>query len=67
MMMTKTSKIEPYLFFNGRCEEALAFYESALGAKRVMLMRFKESPEAPPPGMIPDKFGVGWMITVPEK
>jgi PhnB protein len=46
--------IEPYLFFNGRCEEAIDFYKRALGAEVVMLMRFKESPEPPqmslPPG-----------------
>jgi PhnB protein len=45
--------VEPYLFFNGRCEEAVEFYRRALGAKVEMLMRFKESPEAPPPGTIP--------------
>ncbi len=38
-------KIEPYLFFDGQAEEALAFYEKALGAKREMLMRFSESPD----------------------
>jgi PhnB protein len=36
--------IEPYLNFNGRAEEAIAFYEKALGATVEMLMRFKESP-----------------------
>jgi len=46
-------KIEPYLFFNGRCEEAVEFYKKALGAEVMMLMRFKESPEAHPPGMVP--------------
>jgi len=46
-------RIEPYLFFNGRCEEAIEFYKKALGAEVLMLMRFKESPEPPPPGMIP--------------
>lgn len=45
--------IEPYLLFNGRCEEAIEFYKKALGAEVLMLMRFKESPEPPPPGMIP--------------
>ena len=45
--------IEPYLFFNGRCEEAVEFYKKALGAEVIMLMRFKESPERPEPGMIP--------------
>ena len=45
--------IEPYLFFNGRCEEAINFYKSALGATDVNIMRYKESPEPPPPGMVP--------------
>jgi len=44
--------IQPYLFFDGRCEEALEFYQAKLGAKVEMLMRFKENPEpaANPPG-----------------
>jgi len=42
--------VEPYLFFDGRCEEALNFYQSAVGAEVTMKMRFSESPEAPPPG-----------------
>jgi PhnB protein len=42
--------IEPYLYFDGRCEEALAFYRTALGAEVQMLMRYSESPE-PPPGL----------------
>jgi PhnB protein len=46
-------KVEPYLFFNGRCEEAIQFYQKALGAKVEMLMRFKDSPEPQQPGMIP--------------
>lgn len=45
--------VEPYLFFEGRCEEAMAFYTKAVGAKVEALMRFKESPEPPPPGMVP--------------
>lgn len=44
--------VQSYLFFNGRCEEALEFYKSAIGAKVDMLMRFSESPEPPPPGMV---------------
>lgn len=44
-------RIEPYLNFDGRCEEAIEFYKRALGAEVTMLMRFKESPEPPPPGM----------------
>ena len=35
----------PYLFFDGRCEEAIAFYKKALGAEVEMMMRFKEAPE----------------------
>lgn len=38
-------KVEPYLFFNGCCEEALNFYVKALGAEITLLMRCKESPE----------------------
>lgn len=37
--------IQPYLFFDGRCDEAIAFYRQALGAEVIMLMRFGESPE----------------------
>ena len=46
-------KVQPYLFFDGRCEEAIEFYKRALGAEVEMLMRFNESPEPPPPGMVP--------------
>jgi len=46
-------RVEPYLFFNGRCEEAVEFYKKALGAKVAMLMRFKDSPEPHAPGMLP--------------
>jgi PhnB protein len=45
--------IESYLFFNGRCEEAIEFYKRALGAEVLMLMRNKDSPEPPPPGTMP--------------
>jgi len=45
--------VQPYLFFEGRCEEALEFYRKALGAEVTMLMRFKDSPEPPQPGMLP--------------
>jgi PhnB protein len=37
--------VQPYLFFDGRTDEALAFYKKALGAQIGMLMRFKESPD----------------------
>lgn len=48
--------IQSYLMFGGRCEEALEFYRTALGAQVEMLLRFKESPEPPPPGMLPPGF-----------
>ena len=48
--------IQPYLFFNGNCEEAVEFYRQALGAEVEMTMRFKESPEPPQPGMVPPGF-----------
>ncbi|HUA81662.1 MAG TPA: VOC family metalloprotein YjdN [Dyella sp.] len=37
-------EIQPYLFFDGRCEEAIAFYRNALGAQELMKMRFKDAP-----------------------
>ena len=43
-------QIQPYLFFDGRCEEALQYYAKHLEAKVEMLMRYKESPEPPMPG-----------------
>lgn len=46
-------QVQPYLFFEGRCEEALGFYREALGAEVTALMRFRESPDPPPPGMVP--------------
>jgi PhnB protein len=42
---TANSKVQPYLFFDGRCEEAIEFYRKTLGAEVVMSMRFKESPD----------------------
>lgn len=42
--------VQPYLFFEGRCEEALNFYRDKLGATVDMLLRFKDNPE---PGASP--------------
>lgn len=42
-------QVEPYLFFEGTCEEALEFYRKKLGAEVTTLMRNMESPD---PGMI---------------
>jgi PhnB protein len=49
----KNTIVQPYLFFDGKCEEAIEFYKHKLGAVVNMLMRFKESPEPPPPGCAP--------------
>jgi PhnB protein len=49
----RAMKVQPYLFFDGRCEEAIEFYKRTLGAEVLMLMRFNEAPEPPPPGMVP--------------
>jgi PhnB protein len=38
-------QIQPYLNFNGRCDEAVEFYQNALGAEVTVLMRFKDNPE----------------------
>ena len=46
-------QVQPYLFFDGRCEEAIEFYRSALGAEVAMLMRFKENPEPQECSMVP--------------
>ena len=41
-------QLQPYLFFEGRCEEAARFYEGAVGAKVQRLIRFKDSPDPTP-------------------
>ena len=46
-------QIQPYLFFDGRCDEAIAFYRAALGAELVMLMRYKDAPETIDPARLP--------------
>jgi PhnB protein len=46
-------QVQPYLFFDGRCEEALEFYKNALGAEVTRLMRYKDSPEPHSPGCVP--------------
>jgi PhnB protein len=44
---------QPYLNFDGRCEEAIEFYRSALDAEVTALMRFKDNPEVCASGMVP--------------
>ena len=46
-------QVQPYLFFDGRCEEAIEFYKKAAGAEVTMLMRFKDSPETGDNSMVP--------------
>jgi PhnB protein len=46
-------QVQPYLFFDGRCEEAFECYRQALGAEVTMLMRYKD--------------GVSWMVIVPPQ
>lgn len=50
------SIVQPYLFFGGRCDEALAFYEQAIGATVLMKMKFSESPDPVPEGMLQPGF-----------
>jgi len=47
-------QVQPYLFFDGRCDEAIDFYRHALGAEVTMLLRFKDSPD---PDMCPAAAG----------
>jgi PhnB protein len=49
--------VQPYLFFGGKCTAALDYYTKHLGAEVIMMMRYQESPEPPPPGMVPDGWG----------
>lgn len=49
-------QVQPYLFFHGRCEEALTFYREALGAEVPTLMRFRDNPEPSAPDTVPPGF-----------
>jgi PhnB protein len=49
-------QIQPYLFFDGRCEEAIEFYRKALGGEVEMMMRFKDCPEPMPEGAVAPGF-----------
>lgn len=44
-MATNSLAVEPYIFFGGRCEEALEFYAKVMGGEILGLMRFSDSPE----------------------
>ncbi|MFI5443698.1 VOC family protein [Polaromonas sp. UC242_47] len=51
--------VQPYLFFEGRCEEALNFYKSAIGAEVTAMMRYSDSPQPPSPEMCAGGSGAG--------
>jgi PhnB protein len=46
-------QLQSYLFFGGKCEEAIEFYRKTVGAEVGTLMRFKDCPEPPPSGTFP--------------
>ena len=50
-------RVQPYLFFDGRCEEAIEFYKRALGATDAQVMRYKDSPKPDEHGMVPPGAG----------
>ena len=45
--------VQPYLFFEGRCEEAAEFYRRAIGAEVITTLRYKDAPQPAQPGMVP--------------
>jgi PhnB protein len=49
--------VQPYLFFDGRCEEALKFYQGAVGAEVQGMMRVKEAPQSHGPIGLPEGSG----------
>jgi PhnB protein len=53
MSTLKKRLVQAYLNFDGRCDEALEFYRQAIDAEVGMVLRFKDSPEPPPPGCVP--------------
>ena len=55
-------QLAPYLFFDGRCEEAAEFYKKAIGAE--VTMPLTKTFFSPKFGMLTDRFGVGWMVLV---
>ena len=57
MSTTKNPIVQPYLFFQGRCEEAVEFYKKAIGAEVVLMMRMKVAPDPSmrQPGIDPEK------------
>ncbi len=56
MTTSSSNVIQPYLTFGGRCEEALEFYRTAIGAQVDRVMRFSQSPDPMPPGVLAPGF-----------
>jgi PhnB protein len=56
MATESTALVQPYLFFSGQCDEAIAFYQRTLGAKLEMRLTYGQSPDKAPPGFLPE----GW-------
>lgn len=52
-----TPRIQPYLFFRGRCEKAIEYYKKVLGAEVVMMMRFSDNPDKPGCDVVPAELG----------
>ena len=52
MTAQNTTSVQPYIFFDGKCEEAIEFYKSAIGATVDSLMRFSENPDKASPGQM---------------
>lgn len=50
-------QVQTYLFFEGRCEEALDFYRDTLGAEIGPIMRFRDNPDDPEKTMFPPGAG----------
>ncbi|MCC6775423.1 MAG: VOC family protein [Hyphomicrobiales bacterium] len=48
-----TATVQPYLFFRGRCEEAIKYYQATLGAEVLIMMRFKDNPDKPGADKVP--------------
>ncbi len=40
-------QVRPYLFLGGRADEAIAFYEKALGGRLLQRLLYKDSPDNP--------------------
>ncbi|MGB8397774.1 MAG: VOC family protein [Bradyrhizobium sp.] len=49
----QATAVQPYLFFRGRCEEAIAYYKARLGAEVLMMLRFRDNPDKPGPDKVP--------------